>query len=116
MIKSTLCYIENDGKYLMLYRNKKENDLNLGKWVGIGGKVEPGESIDMCLRREVFEETGVELVDYLFAGIIEFRSDTSEDEDMYLYLARKYLGEVNMDCREGTLEWIPKDRILDLNL
>ena len=54
---TTLCYMEKDGKYLMLYRNKKENDVNEGKWIGIGGHFEEGESPDECLLREVYEET-----------------------------------------------------------
>ena len=37
---TTLCYIEQDGKYLMLYRNKKKNDINEGKWIGVGGHLE----------------------------------------------------------------------------
>ena len=42
MYASTLCYLERDGRYLMLLRNKKPNDMNEGKWVGVGGKFEEG--------------------------------------------------------------------------
>ena len=59
MRNTTLCHIERDGKYLMLHRVKKENDLNHDKWVGIGGKFEDGESPEECNAREVFEETGI---------------------------------------------------------
>lgn len=59
MRETTLCYIEKDGKYLMLYRNKKKNDASEGKWIGIGGKLEPGETADECILREVYEETGL---------------------------------------------------------
>ncbi len=119
MIRSTLCYIERDGCYLMLYRNKKKNDPNAGKWVGIGGKFEPGETADECLVREVREETGYTLTSYTFLGVVEFRNDAWEDEDMYLYLAdgyRKEDGRDIPDCNEGDLRWIPKDEILSLNL
>ena len=119
MIRSTLCYIERDGCYLMLYRNKKKNDPNAGKWVGIGGKFEPGETADACLLREVREETGYTLTSYTFLGVVEFRNDAWEDEDMYLYLAdgyRKEDGRDIPDCNEGDLRWIPKDEILSLNL
>ena len=37
MTITTLCYIENDDKYLMLHRVKKQNDINKGKWIGVGG-------------------------------------------------------------------------------
>ncbi len=56
---STLCYIENDGKYLMLHRNVKENDVNEGKWIGVGGHFEADESPEECLLREVKEEDRV---------------------------------------------------------
>ena len=61
MINTTLCYIEQDGKYLMLHRIKKKEDINAGKWIGVGGKFEPGETADECVVREVFEETGLTL-------------------------------------------------------
>lgn len=64
MKKTTLCYIERDNQYLMLYRNKKENDPNEGKWIGIGGKLEANESIEECLLREVKEEVGITLTNY----------------------------------------------------
>ena len=63
MRKTTLCYIEKDDCYLMLLRNKKEVDENKGKWIGIGGKFEEGESPEECLLRETKEETGLTLLD-----------------------------------------------------
>mgnify|MGYP002624256458 CR=1 FL=1 len=116
MIKTTLCYIEKEGSYLMLLRNKKEKDLNEGKWVGIGGKFEPGESADECLLREVREETGLTLTQYKFHGIIRFVSDKWEDEDMYLYSADRFEGELKESCSEGELCWIPGEKIMDLDL
>lgn len=116
MKNTTLCYIEKDGKYLMLHRIKKENDLNEGKWIGVGGKFEPGETAEECLLREVYEETGVTLTSYRYRGIIKFLSDKWEDEVIYLYTADAYEGEISMECNEGVLAWIDKDKILDLNL
>ena len=72
MEKTTLCYIEKNDKVLMLYRNKKEVDINKGKWIGVGGHVEDGESIDECLLREVKEETGLTLLEYKKCGKIIF--------------------------------------------
>ena len=69
MQKTTLCYIENDNKILMLYRNKKENDPNEGKWVGIGGKFEENELPLECVKREVFEETGIKNVTFKYVYI-----------------------------------------------
>lgn len=118
MIKTSLCYLEKDGKYLMLHRTKKHRDPNEGKWIGVGGKFERGESPDACVRREVLEETGIRLLDMHFYGVIEFRSDTSEDEDMYLYSSDSFddSGYRPEDCVEGELAYIHKDQILSLNL
>lgn len=116
MKRSTLCYMEKDGCYLMLLRNKKKADVNAGKWIGVGGKFEEGETPEECLLREVREETGVSLRKYALVGVIGFRLEGTEDEDMYLYRATAWDGDVNMDCSEGTLKWIPKDEIMDLEL
>ena len=113
MINSTLCYIEKDEKYLMLYRNKKKNDVNGGKWIGVGGKLEENESPDEALLREVKEETGLTLTSYRFRGIITFVSDTWEGEYMYLYTADGFEGEI-IECDEGELSWIDKSSVLDL--
>ena len=71
LINSTLCYIERDGKLLLLYRNKKENDLNEGKWIGVGGKFEPGETAEECLLREVYEETGLKLTKWYRSTVLK---------------------------------------------
>lgn len=120
MINSTLCYIRQKDHILMLYRNKKPHDPNAGKWVGIGGKFEPGETPDECLLREVYEETGLKLTSYLFHGIIEFRNDACPDEDMYLYSADGFCGAEgelpDIICNEGEAHWIPSGEVLKLNL
>ena len=113
---TTLCYIEKDDAYLMLYRNKKEGDQSQGKWLGIGGKFEYGETPDECMLREVREETGLELTDFTFHGVISFLSDCWEDEYMFLYTAGGFSGELCADCKEGELQWIPKKDLLDLPL
>ena len=71
---STLCYIEQDGRYLMMHRTKKEKDINKDKWIGVGGHFEEGESPEECLLREVWEETGYHLTSYRFRGIVTFIS------------------------------------------
>ena len=100
---STLCYIENDGKYLMLHRNVKENDVNEGKWIGVGGHL------------EVREETGYTLTSYRFRGIVTFVSGSGVTEYMSLFTADGFKGE-EIPCDEGDLEWVEIDRIGELNL
>ncbi len=115
MKNSTLCYIEKDGKYLMLFRNKKAVDCNRGKWIGIGGKFEENESPDECLIREVKEETGYTLTAYKMRGIVTFVTDKWETEQMFLFTADGFFGEPS-DCDEGLLEWKSKDEINSLSL
>ena len=118
MKMTTLCYLEKDGKYLMMHRIKKEKDVNKGKWIGVGGHVERGECPEECLEREVMEETGLTLLSYQFRGIISFFAQGYEDEYMCLYTSDSFQGdEISEDsCREGELAWVEKDRIDQLNL
>lgn len=113
MINSTLCYIEKDNSYLMLHRIKKEHDANKDKWIGVGGKLEENETPDECVVRETLEETGLTLTNYRLRAIITFISDEYEGENMYLYTADEFEGDIK-DCDEGTLEWVPFERVLSL--
>ena len=112
---TTLCYAERDGKYLLLHRTKKENDENHDKWIGIGGKFEPGESPEDCLLREFREETDLTLTRWRFRGIVTFLSDVWPSEYMFLYTASEWTGTLR-DCDEGELAWIDKRELYDLTL
>lgn len=112
---TTLCYLERDGKYLMLLRNRKKKDINKGKWIGVGGKFEQGESPEECARREVFEETGYILGEAHFRGIVTFVTPQGMDEYMCLFTSGDFTGEEHA-CDEGELAWIPKEKIGELNL
>ncbi len=118
MINSTLCYLEKDGAYLMLHRIKKKKDVNKDKWIGVGGKFEDKESPEDCLKREVFEETGLTLTRWCFRGIVTFASDEAPTEYMHLFTADRFEGEMIRGdaCSEGTLEWVPVEKIPSLNL
>ena len=112
---STLCYIEKDGKYLMLHRTVKENDVNTDKWIGVGGHFEYGESPEECLLREVREETGYTLTSWRYRGIVTFVYGEDVVEYMSLYTADGFEG-TPIPCDEGELEWVEKEKISDLEL
>lgn len=112
---STLCYIEKDGKYLMLHRTVKENDINKDKWIGVGGHFEEGESPEECLLREVKEETGYTLTSYRYRGIVTFVSGKGQTEYMSLFTADEFEGEP-VACDEGQLEWIDTGKVYDLDI
>ncbi len=112
---TTLCYVEKDGKYLMLLRNVKKNDGSLNKWIGVGGKLERDEAPDECARREIYEETGLTALNLIPRGVVTFISDVWESEYMFLYSVTQFEGEI-CACDEGELHWIEQDKIFDLNL
>ena len=87
MLYSTLCYLERGDEYLMLHRVKKDHDVNQGKWIGVGGKFQDGESPEDCVLRECFEETGLTLTEYRYRGLVTFVSDQAPTEYMHLFTA-----------------------------
>lgn len=118
---TTLCYIESEGRYLMLHRvsQEKKEDPNAGKWIGVGGHFEDGESPEECMLREVCEETGFVPVTWKQRGIITFVSDKWETEYMYLFTADLSPQEKTEQlpvCNEGELAWIEKDKVFSLPL
>lgn len=117
MTNTTLCYIEKDQKYLMLHRVKKINDLNKDKWIGIGGKLENCESPQDCIRREVKEESGLELCKIEYRGFVTFVDMTDEKnpytEYMHLFWTDDFKGQLKI-CDEGDLEWILKSKMKEL--
>ncbi len=114
MIQSTLCYVLRGTDVLMLHRVKKEQDVNKGKWIGIGGKFKDDESPDECLLREAKEETGLTLTSWRCRGVITFLTNGPWDgEYMYLFTADGFEGELK-DCDEGDLCWISREMLNDI--
>lgn len=115
-ILATLCYVKNEGKTLMLYRNKKENDHHEGKWNGLGGKLEPGETPEECVIREIKEESGLKIKNPRMHGYIVFPIfDGTNDWHVFIFTAREFDGEL-INSPEGTLEWIPDNKLTSINL
>lgn len=112
---STLCYLEQEGKYLMLHRTVKKDDVNKDKWIGVGGHFEADESPEECLLREVREETGYTLTSYRYRGIVTFVSGDGVTEYMSLFTADGFIGEP-VACDEGELAWIDKGEVENLNI
>lgn len=113
---ATLCYVKHEGKTLMLHRIKKQNDMHEGKWNGLGGKLEEGETPEECVIREVREESGLIISDPKLHGFITFPAfDGFEDWYVFVFTAEKFGGKL-IDSNEGRLEWIPDDKLTELNL
>lgn len=116
MLNTTQVYMEHEGKVLMLFRNKKENDMNEGKWIAPGGKCEEGESPLDCAIREVMEETGYLCHEPRYRAVVEFHNDIYPSEVMHIFTCDSFEMACEPVSDEGTLEWIDKDEILELNL
>lgn len=113
LLQTTLCYLEQNGCYLMLHRIKKKNDVNHDKWIGVGGKFDPGETAEACALREVWEETGLTMQSPDYRGIVDFTCEPWPAERMHLYTCTDFTGTLT-DCKEGTLEWVPKAEVENL--
>ena len=112
---STAVYLIKDGKWLMLLRNKKEHDVNHGKWIGVGGKNLKDESFHDCAIRETREETGLIMDNPVFRGFLYFEYMDSDSEKIAVYTGSRFHGTM-LDTVEGTLKWIPEPEILNLDL
>lgn len=117
-INATLCYVQDqrEGRTLMLHRIKKKNDVHEGKYNGLGGKLEPGESPEECVVREVKEESGLDIFHPRLRGVMTFPEfDGVNDWYVFLYTADSFEGELTQTV-EGNLEWVPTERLHELPL
>lgn len=112
-VKTTLAYIEKDGCYLMIFRNKKKNDENKGKWIGVGGHLEGKESYIHAFKREIKEETGLDVKEYSYFGKVDFINQDHPGERMFLFKVTSFSGEL-IPCNEGELAWIEKEKLNEL--
>ena len=117
---TTLCYISKGDKVLFIHKNEGDS-FNSGKYLGVGGHFEEGETPEECILREIFEETGIvlsELSGFKYRGIATFLSDKYENEYMHIFTA-EYVGTRDVtpgSCPEGELLWVPLSDIYDLPL
>lgn len=99
----------------LVYRNKKPNDIHEGKWNGLGGKFEAGETPEECVTREILEESGLAIRKPKLCGLLMFPNFKSSDWYVFVFTATDFTGEL-IDSPEGRLEWIPDERMSGLNL
>lgn len=113
---ATLCYVKHSGHTLMMHRVKKQNDMHAGKWNGLGGKLDAGETPEECVIREVWEESGLTIRNPRLHGVLTFPG-FANDEDWYAFLftATEFEGEL-IDSAEGVLRWVPDGEVLALHL
>jgi len=115
MLLATLCYIKHNGQTLMVYRNKKPNDIHAGKWNGLGGKFESSETPEECVLREVREESGLEITHPKLHGLVMFPGFKGADWYVFVFTATEFTGEL-ISSPEGELKWIPDEELEFLSL
>jgi len=115
LILATLCYVKRNGHTLMVYRNKKPNDIHAGKWNGLGGKFEAGETPEGCVIREIYEESGLSIREPKLRGLIMFPNFKGSDWYVFVFTATDFSGEL-IDSPEGRLEWISDEKMDTLSL
>ncbi len=119
-ILATLGYILSpDGRQvLMVHRNKRPDDLHYGKYNGLGGKLDAGESVTDCMKREILEESGLLVEALRLRGTISWPGFGKRGEDWFGFIFRieQWSGTPHAGNHEGTLEWVERDHILSLPL
>jgi 8-oxo-dGTP diphosphatase len=115
MILATLCYVKHAGQTLMVHRIKKAGDIHAGKWNGLGGKFEAGESPEECVIREVREESGLEIRAPRLRGLLTFPGFKGNDWYVFVFIATEFRGEL-IDSPEGALRWVPDGELAALPL
>ena len=113
---ATLCYVRQSGRTLMIHRVGRPDDIHLGKWNGLGGKFEAGESPEQCVTREVLEESGLRIQQPHYHGLLLFAGFKGDDWYVWLFSAEQFTGEMVNSSVEGHLQWIPDEELTSLNL
>lgn len=113
MILSSLLYLRREGRTLMLHKARGEQR---GKWNGLGGKFEPGETPEVCARREAYEESGLRVGALQWRGVLTFPLfDGRNDRYVFVFTSEDFSGELR-NSDEGELAWIEDERLEELEL
>src|SRR5262245_1406343 len=119
-ILATLGYVFSpDGRrVLMIHRNARPDDAHLGKYNGLGGKLEPNEDVVAGMRREIREEAGIECETLTLAGTISWSGFGKNNEDWFGFIFRveQFTGTPFASNPEGTLEWVEVEKVPQLPL
>ena len=109
----TVVYLVSDGKVLML-RKREDSKMLAGEWIGIGGKIEPGEDLFESAKREFREETGLSIEELSLQGTFTWFIESASAGISHLVTATSYTGGLVKQSCEGALEWHDIDSVASL--
>ena len=119
-ILATLGYVlsEDRRSVLMVHRNARQNDQHLGKYNGLGGKLEANEDVAAGMRREIREEAAIECLEMKLRGTLSWPGFGKQGEDWFgfLFLVTRYSGTPPAHNPEGDLKWVALDKLETLPL
>ena len=119
-ILATIGYVLSDDRrsVLMVHRNARPDDEHLGKYNGLGGKVEADEDVAAGMRREIREEAGIECLEMQLRGTVSWPGFGKRGEDWFgfLFLVTRYAGAPPDRNPEGDLRWVALDELDGLPL
>ncbi len=117
-IVATLGYVlsPDHRQVLMMHRNRRQDDQHLGKYNGLGGKMEPDEAIAACMCREIHEEAGITCESVRLRGTLNWPDFGKHGEDWlgFIFLIERFSGRVHEGNHEGELEWVARDKLMSL--
>lgn len=117
-IVGTLGYILSPDRKqtLLVHRNARQDDDHFEKYNGLGGKMRPDEDVVTCMRREIFEEAGIECTEILLRGTINWTGFGPQGEDWlgFIFRIERFSGTPFTENKEGTLSWVPLTRLHEL--
>ncbi len=117
-IIGSLGYIlsKDQSSVLMVHRIFNNDDDHLGKYNGLGGKMDPDEDIATCMKREIFEEAGLIVKAMTLRGTINWTGFGKNQEDWlgFIFLITDFEGTAFEHSPEGPLEWVPKENLFSL--
>ena len=119
-IVATLGYVLSPDRQrvLLVHRNARADDQHLGKYNGLGGKIEADEDVMAGMRREILEEAGIQCVAMQMRGTISWPGFGKNGEDWLgvIFLIETFTGEPLTENPEGSLEWVGLDAVATLPL
>jgi len=109
-LELTLLYLIEDNRVLLAL---KKRGFGEGKWNGVGGKIETGETVEQALVRECQEEIGATPIKFIKRGYLVFdehHAGERKQMNLHVYISSKWTGDI-VETEEMKPAWFNKSDI-----